>query len=277
MKKPTHSTKVPKHLAKPATKATAKASAAKPDKPTKLAKATAEKLEFGFSLPALSAAQRQRAADLYTALQTAYPDAHCELDHTSPHELLVATILSAQATDVSVNKATPALFKRFPTPADYAAATPAEIEPFIRTIGLFRNKAKHIHSAMSDLVTKHAGQVPRTMPELLALRGVARKTAGVVLGNCFNINLGVVVDTHVHRLSQRLALVPKDSNVAATERHLMATFPRDSWCQLSHLLIFHGRRACKARGPACTGHPICQTFGSRCELRIHDKPQSEGR
>ncbi|CAN5743500.1 hypothetical protein BH11PLA1_BH11PLA1_06960 [soil metagenome] len=252
-------------------------SAAKP-KPSKRAVIDPE---IGFALPATTAAQRARAADLYAALVAAYPDAHCELDFGKPHELLAATILSAQATDVSVNRATPALFARFKTPADFAAASPAEIEPFIKTIGLYRTKAKALHGAMSALVNDFAGAVPRTMPELLTLRGVARKTAGVVLGNCFGVNVGVVVDTHVHRLSHRFALVPPATNVQNTERTLMALFPRDKWNMLSHLLIFHGRRCCSARLPARgPGQPacpprcdegrggICAQFGTRCELRI---------
>ncbi|MBX9737996.1 MAG: endonuclease III, partial [Phycisphaerales bacterium] len=224
--------------------------------------------DIPFKLPRVTAAHKARAGALFAELSRAYPDAHCELDYRSPHELLVATILSAQATDVSVNKATPGLFAAFPLPADYARATPEQIEPYIRTIGLFRNKAKSVQSAMKDIVERFGGEVPRTMEELLTLRGVARKTAGVVLGNCFNINVGVVVDTHVHRLSQRLGLAPKGCSVALCERHLMARFPRESWCQLSHLLIFHGRRCCKARGVTCPPGDICASYGMNCELRV---------
>jgi endonuclease-3 len=239
-----------------------------------LSAAARQREEFGFELPRITKAQRTRAGKLLTTLRRDYPHAHCELVHTSPHELLVATILSAQATDASVNKATPALFKAFPTPADYAASTPPQIEPYIKSIGLYRNKAKSIHAAMRDIVEKFGGHVPRTMDELLTLRGVARKTAGVVLGNAFGINVNVVVDTHVHRLSQRLRLAPPGANVQQTERHLMALFPRDSWCELSHLLIFHGRYTCKARGVQCCKHPVCCDFGQRCELRISAKPAS---
>lgn len=217
-------------------------------------------------LPRVTAAAKARAARLYRALESAYPDAHCELDYSLPHELLVATILSAQTTDVAVNKVTPALFRRFPAPADYAASSPEEIEPFIRTIGLFRNKAKAVHQAMRTIVADFGGNVPASMSELLTLRGVARKTANVVLGNVFGINEGVVVDTHVERLSKRLGLAPQEATVALVERHLMALFPRASWCQLSHLLIFHGRRACSARLAACCDHPICREFGKKCEL-----------
>lgn len=223
--------------------------------------------DIPFPLPEVTPAERRRAARLAKALAEHYPDAHCELDFNSPHELLIATILSAQATDIGVNKATPALFKAFPTPADYAAASPAEIEPYIRTIGLFRNKAKAIHAAMTALVEHHDAKVPATMDELLGLRGVARKTANVVLGNAFNINDGFVVDTHVERLSKRFGLAPKDATVAMVERYLMALFPREKWCDLSHQLIFHGRRACKARGARCHEHPICKTYGTHCPCR----------
>lgn len=219
-----------------------------------------------FDLPRTTAAARARASRLYEALSIAYPDAHCELNYSAPHELLIATILSAQTTDVAVNKITPELFRKFPSPAAYAASTPEEIEPFIRTIGLFRNKAKAVHAAMTRLIERFNGEVPRTMDELLELRGVARKTANVVLGNVFKLNEGVVVDTHVERLSKRLGLAPADATVAMVERHLMSLFPRDHWCQLSHLLIFHGRRACSARMAACCDHGICREFGTRCEL-----------
>lgn len=234
---------------------------------------TGDAAPLPFALPKVTPAARARAAQLLTALAEHFPDAHCELHYTSPHELLVATILSAQATDAGVNRATPALFAAFPTPADYAASSPERIEPFIRSIGLFRSKAKSIHSAMTDIVHRFDGSVPRTMDELLTLRGVARKTAGVVLGNAFGINVGFVVDTHVHRLAQRLRLVPRGATVAMTERKLMALFPRDAWCTAGHQLIFLGRRACKARPPGgrCTDHPICTQFGTACELRVSAK------
>lgn len=222
--------------------------------------------------PSPSSAQRARAIRLADALREHYPDAHCELQFTSAHELLVATILSAQATDVSVNKVTPALFAAFPTPKAFADSTPEAIEPYIRSIGLFRNKAKSIHAAMSEVVKRFGGQVPRTMEDLLTLRGVARKTANVVLGNAFNAppesGVGFVVDTHIDRLSKRFGLVPQDANVQRIERALVSLFPAERWCELSHQIIWHGRRACKARGGSCAEHPICREFGSRCELRI---------
>ena len=206
-------------------------------------------------------------------LREYYADARCELTHASPHELLVATILSAQTTDVGVNKATPALFARFPSPADYARSSPAEIEPYIRSLGFFRNKAKAVHLAMSEVHSRFGDQVPRTMDELLSLHGVARKTANVVLGSAFGVNVGVVVDTHVERLSKRFGLAPARANVAQIERRLMALFPRESWCDLSHMLIGHGRRACKARGVVCGEHPICAKFGTKCELRVSARPR----
>ncbi|MFG0259131.1 MAG: endonuclease III [Phycisphaerales bacterium JB041] len=223
--------------------------------------------DLPFELPQVTPALKRRATRLLDALDEHYGDAVCELDFTAPHELLVATILSAQATDVGVNKATPALFEAFPTPADYAASTPEAIEPYIRTIGLFRNKAKAIHAAMAAVTEEFGGEVPRTMEDLLTLRGVARKTANVVLSTAYGIHMGVVVDTHVARLAVRLGLVEGGTTVPQIERHLMAMFPRDRWGDLSHMLIWHGRRACKARGAACGEHPICKKFGNCCELR----------
>lgn len=214
-----------------------------------------------FDLPAKSDKDCARAKKILDALRRRYPDAHCELDYSNAHELLAATILSAQATDVGVNKATPELFKRYPTPADYAAAKIEEIEPYVKTVNFWRNKAKAIHATMTALHEEHDDQVPRTMEELLQLRGVARKTANVVLGNAFGINVGVVVDTHVARLSQRLQLTTH-TDVRKIELDLMALFPRPSWCLLSHLLIFHGRRVCKARGPLCSEDAICKKFCS---------------
>ncbi|TVS07223.1 MAG: endonuclease III [Phycisphaerales bacterium] len=223
--------------------------------------------DIPFPLPQVEPAEKRRAKQLAAMLEEHYPGAVCELDFTSPHELLIATILSAQSTDAGVNKATPGLFAAFPTPADYAASTPEEIQPYIRTIGLYRNKAKAIHAAMTEIVERHVGEVPQTMDELLSLRGVARKTANVVLGNAYGINVGFVVDTHIERLSRRFGLVDENTTVAMIERRLMALFPREQWCDLSHRLIWHGRRACKARGGSCAEHPICRRFGACCELR----------
>ena len=224
--------------------------------------------DIPFELPQVTPEAKARARRLLDALRRAYPEAHCELNYASPHELLIATILSAQCTDVAVNKATPALFKAFPKPEDYANATPEQIEPYIKSLGFFRNKAKAIHSAMTSIVNEHQGQVPTTMPELLALRGVARKTANVVLGNAFNINVGFVVDTHVMRLSKRLCLIDthEQGKPDRIEKKLMALFPRSSWSQASHLFVWHGRRACKARMNACSTHRICSRFGTCCDL-----------
>lgn len=212
-------------------------------------------------LPRKSAAQKRRAEAIYADLVKEYPEAHCELDYTNPLELLIATILSAQATDVGVNKATPKLFRKFPNAEAYAKSSPAEIEPYINSIGLYRNKAKAIHAAATTIVEEFDGEVPRTMEDLLQLRGVARKTANVVLGNAFGINEGVVVDTHVARLAQRFGLT-KHEDVKKIERDLMALFEREHWCMLSHLLIFHGRRVCKARGALCSEHWICRKYCS---------------
>jgi endonuclease-3 len=217
-----------------------------------------------FKLPKKTRAEKSRAKRILDGLYQHYPEAHCELDYTNPHELLAATILSAQATDVSVNKATPALFKAFPTPADFATATPEKIQGYIRSIGLFRNKAKSIHAAMTMLANDFGGEVPRSMEELLTLRGVARKTANVILGNAFSINEGVVVDTHVMRVSQRFGLTAhKDAK--KIELDLMALFPRPHWTMLSHLMIFHGRYSCKARGASCAEHPLCKKYCSNAK------------
>ncbi|QOJ01256.1 MAG: endonuclease III [Phycisphaeraceae bacterium] len=211
----------------------------------------------------VTASQKARAARVLAALDEHWGHARCELNYTTPYELLAATILSAQSTDAGVNKATPALFARFPTPAHYAYASPAEIEPFIRKIGLFRSKARALHESMKALVERFGGEVPRRMEDLLTLRGVARKTANVVLGNAFGINEGIPVDTHVQRVSARLGLVRPGATPAAIEKRLMALFPRERWCDLSHMLIWHGRYACPARGGGHT-HPICREFGKGC-------------
>ena len=183
-------------------------------------------------------------------LGSEYPDATTALDWENPLELLVATILSAQTTDVRVNAVTPNLFARYPTAADLAAADPAELEEVIRPTGFFRNKAKSLRGMAGALVEDHGGEVPRTMGELVALPGVGRKTANVVLGNAFGVDEGVVVDTHVRRLSNRLGFAA-ESDPEKIERDLMQTVPRRDWTVFSHLLILHGRSVCKARKPAC--------------------------
>jgi endonuclease-3 len=195
-------------------------------------------------------ARRERTAEIAARLDRAYPDTRCALDFTNPFELLVATVLSAQCTDVRVNAATPALFARFPTPPKLAAADLTEVEELVRTTGFYRNKARAITALAQVLTAEHGGEVPPRMDALTALPGVGRKTANVVLGNAFGQNEGVVVDTHVHRLSQRLGLTAEDDAVKI-EADLMELVPRERWTVFSHLLIDHGRNVCKARKPEC--------------------------
>jgi len=205
---------------------------------------------------------KERALRLADALRERYPDAHCALVHRNAFELLIATILSAQATDVSVNKVTPTLFRKYPDARAMSKATPEELEPYLRSIGLFRNKAKSISGAARMLVEEFGGEVPRTMEELIRLPGVARKTANVVLGNSFGLNEGFVVDTHIQRLAVRFGLAKEGDDVKTIERKLMALFPRERWCELSHEIIWHGRAVCKARGGSCTDDVICREFGA---------------
>ena len=183
-------------------------------------------------------------------LQQAYPDAHCELNYSNPLELLVATILSAQCTDKRVNLVTAELFRKYRSATDYAEAQLPELEQDIKSTGFFRNKAKSIKACCQALVEKHGGQVPRTMEELTELGGVGRKTANVVLGNAFNINCGIVVDTHVARLAQRFGLTAQKAP-EKIEAELMDLVPRDQWILFSHWLVWHGRRRCNARNPDC--------------------------
>ena len=192
----------------------------------------------------------ERAALLYDLLHDEYPGAHCELNHRDAYELAVATILSAQTTDQRVNLVTPVLFKRYPDPSALASAHQEDVEGIIRSTGFFRSKARNIIGFARAVMADHDGQIPSTLAELSALPGVGRKTANVILGNAFGIEEGVVVDTHVRRLSGRLALTAHD-DVARIERDLMALFPRERWTMLSHLLIWHGRRCCEARRPRC--------------------------
>lgn len=193
--------------------------------------------------------RRRRVSTLLRRFRGEY-DAVCGLRHEGPLQLLVATILSAQCSDEMVNRVTPALFERFPDAAAFASADQGDIETMINSLGLFRNKAKSIKGACTILVEKHGGQVPSSMDALLALPGVARKTANVVLGNAFGIASGVVVDTHVQRLSQRLGLTEQTDPVKI-ERDLMALVPRERWVEASHTIIWHGRKCCAARKPAC--------------------------
>jgi len=193
---------------------------------------------------------RARVTALVRALRRHDPDPRCALDYASPYELICSVILSAQCTDKRVNLVTPALFARYPDVEALARATQADVEELVRTTGFFRNKAKNLIGMAQALVANHGGEVPNTMEELHALPGVGRKTANVVLGNAFGINVGVTVDTHVARLSQRLRLTPHDDPVKI-ERDLMPLFPQADWALLSHLLIFHGRQVCIARRPRC--------------------------
>lgn len=194
--------------------------------------------------------KRERAAELLKRLPAIYPDAHCELVYSNPLELLVATILSAQCTDKRVNMVTPGLFRRCPTAVDYAAISQEEMEGLIRSTGFYRNKSKNIRAMAKALLERHGGEVPSTLESLAALPGVGRKTANVVLGNAFSKNEGIVVDTHVSRLSQRLGLT-KFTDPIRIEQDLIKLFPRSFWTDFSHCLIFHGRRRCPARKPDC--------------------------
>ncbi|HEY9013698.1 MAG TPA: endonuclease III [Gemmatimonadales bacterium] len=184
-------------------------------------------------------------------LRELYPDAKCALDHRNAFELLCATILSAQCTDARVNLVTPALFARYPTPFELARANPPDVEEIIKSTGFFRNKTRSLIGMAQALVAEHGGEVPRTMEELRKLPGVGRKTANVILGNAYNINEGVTVDTHVTRLSRLLGL-SKETDAVKIESELMKLFPQESWGLLSHLLIFHGRNVCIARRPQCS-------------------------
>jgi endonuclease-3 len=192
---------------------------------------------------------------LLERLRRAHPDAECALHHRNPFELLIATILSAQCTDERVNQVTPVLFERFPDPASMSRAEREDLEGIIRSTGFFRNKAKSIHGASERLVAEFGGDVPRSMEELLKLPGVARKTASVVLGVSYGLAEGVVVDTHVYRVSRRLGL-SRAGKVEQVEQDLMRILPREDWIDYSHLIIFHGRRICQARKPKCPECPV---------------------
>ena len=196
------------------------------------------------------AARAGHAAEAFELLAEEYPDARCALTYTNAYQLGVATILSAQTTDGRVNMVTPVLFERCPTPAHLADARPEEVEEIIRSTGFFRNKTKNIIGFAQGVTELHGGEVPRTMKELTALPGVGRKTANVILGNAFGISEGVVVDTHVKRLSTLLAFT-KEKTPERVEGDLMGLFPEERWTRLSHLLIFHGRQVCIARRPRC--------------------------
>lgn len=200
---------------------------------------------------------------IFKGLQEAYPDVKCALDHQGPLQLLVATILSAQCTDVRVNLVTPALFSKYPTAADFAEARLPDLEKLIHSTGFFRNKAKNIKAAGQRLLTEFKGSVPKTMEELLTLPGVARKTANVVLGTAYGIASGIVVDTHVFRLSHRLGLT-RAKTPEQVEQDLMKIVPKAEWIDFSHRLIHHGRKICSARNPQCDRcslNPVCPRVG----------------
>ncbi|MCY3024103.1 MAG: endonuclease III [Planctomycetota bacterium] len=198
--------------------------------------------------------QVEHARNVAAALARAYPDATCTLDYTNPLELLVATILSAQCTDVRVNMVTPALFAKYTTAAEYAASPPGELEAVIQSTGFYRNKSRSIRAACKDIAEKHGGKVPDNLDDLCALRGVGRKTANVVLGNAFG-KPGIVVDTHVGRVARRLGLT-KHADPVKAEFELMKLFPADRWTVLSHQMILHGRQVCKAPRPLCPSCPL---------------------
>ena len=203
-----------------------------------------------------------------------FPEAHGELQHNNPYELLIAVILSAQATDVSVNKATPALFEAFPTPEDLAAASVEEIIPKIKTIGLYRNKAKNIKACAQQLIENFGGQVPTTREALVSLPGVGQKTANVVLGDAFGIP-AIAVDTHVERVSKRLRICKLNASVLEVEETLMRKIPEDLWVKTHHTLIFFGRYHCTARNPRCEVCPLldmCQEGKNR--MKLHNKAKS---
>lgn len=215
------------------------------------------------ALPKKTAKLKARAHDLMALLYKYYPNPHCELDYETPFQLLIATILSAQCTDVRVNIVTKTLFREYPDAASMAQAPVEELEEIVKSTGFYRNKALSLSETSKAIMERFGGEVPHTMDELLTLRGAARKTANVVLGNAFGINAGVVVDTHVNRLANRFGLTTSD-NPLVIERDLMALFPQEEWTNLSHLLILHGRAACKARFAKPSGHEVCMNFGVKC-------------
>jgi endonuclease-3 len=221
------------------------------------------RLKKALPIAKTKAGESARIARIIEALDELYPKAHCELNFETPFQLLVATILSAQCTDKRVNLVTPALFARFPDAEAMSQAKPAEIEKLVKSTGFFRNKTKSILGAARVLMEDFDGVVPRTMDELLTLPGVARKTANVVLGSAFGLNYGMVVDTHIARLSLRLKL-SKETDPVKIEKDLCGKLPQDKWTLVGHQLIWHGRRVCDARKPncgACSLQPYCPSAG----------------
>ncbi len=228
-----------------------KASTAVPEGRKKLAPSAAPKKKTKGYNPLASA----RISEILTRLDQLYPDVTCALTHSSAWELLVATILSAQSTDVNVNRVTPELFRKYPTVQSFAALTPEQLQPDVRSTGFFRNKAKSVVGAALRVVTEFGGQVPDDMEKLLTIPGVARKTANVVLGSWFKKGVGVVVDTHVHRISRRLELTQED-DPRKIEQDLMKVIPQEKWILFSHQIIWHGRSLCIARKPKCADCPL---------------------
>ncbi len=218
--------------------------------PAKTGKQNKQKLRANPRRAAGRGTDPKRVRAILEKLDEAYPAATCALKHENPFQLLVATILSAQCTDVRVNIVTPELFRKYPTPKDLAYANPRELEDEIRSTGFFRNKTKSLIGASKKLVEDFGGKVPQTMEEMLSLPGVARKTANVVLGTGYQIASGVVVDTHVQRVTQRLDLT-KNTDPKKIEQDLMSVIPRDRWILFSHQIIWHGRKVCQARKPKC--------------------------
>ena len=212
----------------------------------------------------------RRRDQIIGELEAAYPDAHCALDFTNPLQLLIATILSAQSTDKMVNRVTPALFKKYRTARAFARSEPSQLEEMVHSTGFFRNKARHIREACRIIDRKHRGRVPDDMDQLLALPGVARKTANVVLGVAFGKAEGVVVDTHVVRISHRLGFT-SESRPDKIEQDLMKSLPRKKWIQFSHLLIYHGRGPCKARRPDCANCSVEHLCESE-DKRMYQQP-----
>jgi endonuclease III len=226
-----------------------KSPAKKPARAARAAKSASKKQ------PSYDPVAPERVHEVLHRLDQRYPAATCALNHKSAWELLVATILSAQCTDATVNRVTPELFRKYPTPQAMAALKPQQLEPEIRPTGFFRNKSKSLVGAAKGVMERFNGQVPDTMEDLLHLPGVARKTANVVLGTWFHKALGVVVDTHVHRISRRLELT-RSSDAKNIEQDLMKVIPQERWIRLSHQLIWHGRRVCFARKPDCEHCPL---------------------
>jgi endonuclease III len=210
--------------------------------------------------------RKEIAGDLLNELYKYYPNPHCELNYSNPFELLIATILSAQCTDIRVNIVTEKLFNKYPSPKHFAEADIFELEQDVKPTGFFRSKAKSIQETSKRIIEVYDGEVPKTMDDLLTFRGAARKTANVVLGNAFNINVGVVVDTHVRRLSNRFGLTNQQDPVKI-EKDLVELFPQHEWTNISHLMILHGRAACKARFSKAPDHEICNNFGVNCECQ----------